>query len=245
MDARPDRASWIKGGSARCDPPVKPPRRPVRLVLLGAPGVGKGTQAELLSGRLGACQLSTGDMFRAARKLKACDRSPALEAAFAYMKRGELVPDFTVLELLHERAECLRCGGGFLLDGFPRTLTQAFALEGMLAKAGLALDAVLSYEMPIEEIVTRLGGRRTCPDCRAVYHVESRRPRVVGVCDQCGGTLFQRDDDRPEAIRVRMQVYEESTTPLVDYYRRKELLRQIPAQGAPEEIFDRTLAALG
>jgi adenylate kinase len=213
-------------------------------VLLGPPGVGKGTQAELLSQRLGACHLSTGDVFRAAKGLAECERSPAMNAALDYMKRGDLVPDVTVLELVRERVGCLRCGGGFLLDGFPRTVAQAEAVSKMLQAEEIRLDAVVSYELPLEEIVTRLSGRRTCTQCKAVFHVTGRPPKQAGVCDQCGGHLVQREDDRPESIRVRMVAYEQSTAPLADYYRRLGVLTPIEAVGQPEEICQRTIALL-
>lgn len=218
--------------------------RPYRLVLLGAPGVGKGTQAELLCQGLGTCQLSTGDVFRAAKCLQASELSPALKQALEFMRRGELVPDTTVLSMVRERVHCLRCPGGFLLDGFPRTVPQAEALDQLLVQEKLRLDAVLSYELPIDQIVSRLSGRRTCEKCKAVYHVTTRPSKQEGVCDHCGGRLLQREDDRPESVRVRMQAYAHSTAPLIDYYQRKNLLLAIPAEGAPEEIFQRTLAAL-
>jgi adenylate kinase len=244
MSTKSDRAAWLKGGDAACN--VKPEARPKprRLVLLGAPGVGKGTQAELLSQRLGACQLSTGDVFRAAKALNPCDRSPALTAALDFMRQGMLVPDETVLEMVRERVGCLRCEGGFLLDGFPRTVAQAEALQGILDHEKLRLDAVLSYDLPIEKIVSRLSGRRTCAGCKAVFHVQARPPKIPDVCDNCGGKLIQREDDRPEAIRVRMEAYEQSTAPLADYYRRQHLLVSIEAEGTPEQIFQRSLAAL-
>jgi adenylate kinase len=211
------------------------------LVLLGAPGVGKGTQAELLSAKLGACHLSTGDIFRAAKGSNPCERTPALGAALDYMRRGELVPDSTVLALVSERVDCLRCQGGFLLDGFPRTVAQAEALEELLKSQKLELDAVLSYELPLEKVIARLSGRRTCPGCKAVFHLDARPPKVQGVCDHCGGSLYQREDDRPESIRVRMEAYEKSTAPLADFYRKRKLLISITAEGSPEEIFARTL----
>jgi adenylate kinase len=244
MKTKNDRAIWLKAGGAQCSVPPSPAQRLCRFVLLGAPGVGKGTQAELLSERLGVCHLSTGDVFRAAKSLCAEERTPAIESALGYMKRGELVPDETVLALIGERTRCLRCHGGILLDGFPRTVAQAEALDKLFAREQIGLTAVLNYELPIEQVVARLGGRRTCSGCKAVFHVTTRPPRVEGVCDQCGGKLIQREDDRPEAIRVRMEAYEKSTSPLADYYRRKGLLISIAAEGSPEEIFERTLVAL-
>jgi adenylate kinase len=246
MASKNDRSAWLKGGTAQCacETALAGPDQPRRFVLLGAPGVGKGTQAELLSQNLGACQLSTGDIFRAAKSLDPCDRTPALEAALGYMKRGELVPDETVLNLIRERVGCLRCGGGFLLDGFPRTVAQAEALAQLLAGEGIKMDAVLSYDLPMEQIVSRLSGRRTCSQCKAVFHVTTKPSKVEGVCDHCSGALSIREDDRPEAIRVRMEAYHKSTAPLADYYRRKGLLVEIPAAGAPEEIYARTMTAL-
>lgn len=241
---KPDRKTWLRGPQACCTPAATPQARPVRLVLLGAPGVGKGTQAELLSARLGACQLSTGDIFRAAKSLDPCERSPAITAALDCMKRGELVPDSTVLAMVAERAECLRCCGGFLLDGFPRTVAQAEALEQLLSKEGVKLDAVLSYELPLDLVVARLSGRRTCSQCKAVFHTQTRAPRTEGVCDHCGAQLYQREDDRPESIRVRMKAYEQSTAPLADFYRAKGLLVPVLAEGTPEEIFRRSIEAL-
>jgi adenylate kinase len=244
MTTKNDRATWLKGAAFPCSIEPAPRARPYRLVLLGAPGVGKGTQAELLGERLGPCQLSTGDVFRAAKSLDPCDRTPALNQALDYMKRGELVPDTTVLDMVRERVGCLRCQGGFLLDGFPRTVAQAEALEKILAEEQLKLDAVLSYDLPLERIVARLSGRRTCAACKAVYHLENRPPKKAGVCDQCGGELFQREDDRPEAIRVRMEAYEKSTAPLADFYRRRNLLVSVSAEGSPEEIYNRAVEAL-
>ena len=208
METKRDRKAWLKGGAAQCDTPPLDSKTPRRLVLLGAPGVGKGTQAELLGARLGACHLSTGDIFRTAKGLDACERTPAMTAALEYMRRGELVPDETVLALVAERGGCLGCCGGFLLDGFPRTVAQADALDKLLKEQRVKLDAVLSYELPLEQIVARLSGRRTCAGCKAVFHLEARPPKVKGVCDHCGGSLYQREDDRPESIRVRMQAYE-------------------------------------
>ena len=217
---------------------------PWRLILLGAPGVGKGTQADLLRQRLRACHLSTGDVFRAASKQNGCDLSPAMKAALEYMRRGDLVPDATVWDMVRERSACLRCGGGFLLDGFPRTLSQAESLKRLMESEGLPLTAVLNYELPLGEIVARLSGRRTCEKCKAVYHVTERPPQAEGVCDQCGGALYQREDDRPESVTVRMETYERSTAPLIEFYRKLGLLLSVPATGSPEAICERTMAAL-
>jgi len=244
MEAKPDRAAWLKGGGARCDESPKPKARPYRLILLGPPGVGKGTQAALLAERLGACHLSTGDIFRAAKSLRECDCTPSMRHALEAMQCGELVSAETVLSLVAERGKCLRCCGGFLLDGFPRTFIQAMVFKDILAEQGIELDAVISYELPLDQILSRLSGRRVCFHCKSVYHVDSRPPQIAGTCDHCGSLLYQREDDRPEAIRVRMGEYEKSTLPLVDFYRRRGLLISIPAADTPEETLRRTLAAL-
>ena len=238
-----DRAAWIQGPSSTCSaPPEAGSCR--RLVLLGAPGVGKGTQAQLLSRKLGACHLSTGDVFRAAGGRPDCSQSPAMSAALQHMRRGELVPDTTVWEMVRERSGCLHCCGGFLLDGFPRTLGQAESLKNLMETEQLSLDAVINYDLPLDEIVARLSGRRTCRKCKAVYHVTGQLSKVEGVCDHCGGELFQRDDDRPESITVRMEAYSRSTKPLIDFYTALGVLVTVPATGSPEEICERSLAAL-
>ena len=240
----PDRSAWLDGPPARCQ--VVPSAQPCvsRLVLLGAPGVGKGTQAALLHQRLGACHLSTGDIFRTAGSQFESSQSPAIKQALVYMRRGELVPDSTVLEVVRERRACLHCRGGFILDGFPRTLRQAESLERLMREEGLALTAVINYDLPFSEIVQRLGGRRTCSNCKTVYHVTERPSKLAGCCDLCQGSLFQREDDRPESIKVRMDAYDGNTAPLIDFYRSLGLLLQLNAAGTAEAIYARTLSAL-
>lgn len=244
MSTKTDRAAWLEGPSIRCSPEPESRLRPWRLILLGAPGVGKGTQAQLLQTRFGACHLSTGDVFRAARSHSDCVQSPAMLIALESMRKGELVSDDTVWDLVHERGSCLHCQGGFLLDGFPRTLAQAEKLQAFLSREKIELDAVLNYELPIEEIVRRLSGRRTCEKCKAVFHVTEQPPRSEGVCDRCGARLVQRDDDRPEAIEVRMAAYEQNTAPLIEYYRSLDLLVSVYAKGTPADICDRARGAL-
>lgn len=216
----------------------------MRLVLLGAPGVGKGTQAALLSQRYGACHLSTGDLLREARSQSSREQTLAMSSALNFMRQGSLVPDTIVWQLVRERSGCFQCPGGFILDGFPRTLAQAGALKHLLEAEGLELDAVIDYELPAAEIVARLSGRRTCANCKAVFHVISRPPRFADTCDNCGGVLYQREDDRPEAIAVRLQAYERSTAPLIDFYSGSGLLISVVATGEPEEICLRSMAAL-
>jgi len=239
-----DRAAWIQGPSASCEVVPERAHAPSRLVLLGAPGVGKGTQADLLRQRLHACHLSTGDVFRAAGSRPDCQQSPAMKEALGYMRRGALVPDSTVWELVRERRECLHCGGGFILDGFPRTVGQAESLKELMDREGLRLTAVVDYELPTNEIVARLGGRRTCEKCKAVYHLTERPSKVEGRCDRCDGKLFQREDDRPESIKVRLEAYEKSTAPLIEFYKKVGLLVQVAATGTADEICARTMASL-
>lgn len=245
--AKFDRNAWLKGGTAICETPRQAKQgKAWRILLLGAPGIGKGTQAELLSDRLGACHLSTGDIFRSAKCLAESEQTPSMKDALRYMRQGALVPDETVLGLISDRLRCLKCDGGFLLDGFPRTVPQAEALEKILTTENVKLSAVLNYDLPIERIVARISGRRTCSKCKAVYHVATRPPKAADLCDHCGGELFQREDDRPESVEVRMKAYESSTKPLIDFYQKRGLLVTISAEGSPEEIYQRTrVLALG
>ena len=238
----PERSGWFSGGEFPCDPIPPLSARPCRLVLLGPPGVGKGTQAKLLTERTRACHLSTGDLFRAAK----CDgsASPAMREALDAMQRGDLVSDELVIAMVRERAACLQCHGGFLLDGFPRTVQQAEALEAMLTELDVKLDAAICFELPIEAIVARLSGRRTCESCQAVFHVTAQPPKVPDVCDHCEGALVQRRDDHPETIRVRMKAYEEETQPLIDFYERIGKLQRVQATGGPQEIFSNTMESL-
>ncbi len=236
-----NRIAWLQGPGANCAKtnPVAP--RPWHLVLLGPPGVGKGTQAEKIVAEFGACHLSTGDVFRhAARDTSGVAPSPAMATALAAMKRGELVSDATVVELVRERAECLSCQYGFLLDGFPRTIDQARALDGIFRNVNRKLDAAVNYFAPEALIIERLSGRRVCKQCRAGYHVANKPPRQPGRCDACGGELVQRDDDKPEAIRTRLHVYAATCNPVLEYYRQQGLLREIDASGDPEAVFAET-----
>lgn len=242
MKVKPDRLGWLKGGDRQSSVLTEQRSRPYRFVLLGAPGVGKETQAQLLAERFGGCHLSTGDIFRAAKISPIdCRRIPVMAEAVGFTDVGELVPDEVVLGLIAEREKCAHGGGGFLLDGFPRTVAQAAVLERLLGKLHVQLDAVLSYELPLEKSVARLSGRRTCPLCKKVFHDQTRPPMQPGLCDDCGAELFQKEDDR--AVRARMQAYEIRTAQLAAYYRSRNLLISISADGTAEEIFERTLEA--
>jgi adenylate kinase len=238
------RAAWLQGSSAECIEVTEPLEHPWRLALLGAPGAGKGTQASLLTRQLGACHLSTGELFRQADNGGERRRTLAMSAALNLMRQGSLVPDSILWEMIRERTSCLRCRGGFVLDGFPRSLAQAQVLKALLESEKLSLDAVVNYELPVAEIVARLSGRRTCEKCQAIFHTTAQPPRTEGVCDHCGSALYQREDDRPEAIAVRLEAYAASTAPLIQFYRKLGLLITVVATESPETICARTIAAL-
>jgi adenylate kinase len=212
-----------------------------RVVLLGPPGAGKGTQAKLLQDRFAARQISTGDILRRA----VADQSPLGKQAAEYIRRGELVPDRLIIDLVAERLKEKDCETGFVLDGFPRTIAQAQSLEEILKRMGLGLDCVLSVQVPDKLIVERLSGRRTCKGCGALYHVVFDPPKAAETCNRCGGELFQRDDDREETVTNRLKVYEDQTAPLVSYYRERGLLREIDGVGEVEAIGKRVVRALG
>lgn len=212
-----------------------------RVVLLGPPGAGKGTQAKLLQETFGACQISTGDILR-----KAMAEQTALgKEAAAYVNRGALVADDVIVNLVAERLKGKDCERGFILDGFPRTISQAESLDQILAKMGLSLNRVLSVKVPKEVIIERLAGRRTCRSCGALCHLVFNPPRREGICDRCGGELFQRDDDREQTIAHRLSVYDTQTAPLTDYYRRAGILKEVDGVGEIDIIRDRVIQALG
>jgi len=212
----------------------------MRLILLGAPGVGKGTQAQRLAAEEGIPQISTGEILRDAIKRG----TPLGSQAKSYMEAGKLVPDEVVIGIIRDRLSHSDGADGFILDGFPRTVAQAQALDRMLQDSGVGgIDYVVNFEAPNHEIISRLSGRRTCPDCQAVYHVEHAPPGQEGRCDKCGGPLVQRPDDKPETIAERLKVYDQQTSPLVDYYRERGLLRQLDAT-APIDMVYRNLRSL-
>ena len=238
-----DHNAWILGGETPCRQPPAAVQHAWRLVLVGPPGVGKGTQAALLESALGACTLSTGDLFRAA-SAGLLDGSAAARDVQSCLQRGALVSDDTILSLIRQRRHCLRCAGGFILDGFPRNVAQAEAFDHLLAAEHLQLDAVVSYELPATFALERLTGRLSCPQCRITYHVTFHRPLVEGLCDRCRGPLIQRRDDRPDAIQARQKAFETATAPMLDFYRSRGLLVSVNARGDPVEILARTLDAL-
>ena len=198
----------------------------MKLILLGAPGAGKGTQAEILSAKLGIPTISTGNILRAAVK----EGTPIGLEAKRYMDAGQLVPDSVIIGIVAQRLEQPDCAGGFILDGVPRTIGQAEALDA----AGVTFDHVLSIEISDEEIEERMEGRRVCQSCGAPYHVKAKPPKREGVCDSCGGTLIQRDDDKPETVRHRLEVYHQETEPLKDYYQAKGILVPVDNQDTIE-----------
>jgi adenylate kinase len=209
--------------------------------LLGPPGAGKGTQAKLLQEEFGAVQISTGDILR-----KAVAEQTALgKQAGEFINRGALVPDGLIVNLVAERLQEKDCRSGFILDGFPRTIPQAESLDEILKTMGLNLNCVLSVQVPQNILVERLAGRRTCKKCGALCHVVFNPPQRAGVCDRCGGELYQRDDDREETISHRLQVYENQTAPLVNYYTQRGLLRVVDGVGEIDQIRARVIAALG
>lgn len=212
----------------------------MKLILLGPPGAGKGTQAKMLTERFGIPQISTGDILRAAVR----ERTPMGVQAKGYMDAGALVPDEVVVGIVRERLQQSDCDRGFILDGFPRTVPQADALGVTLAAMGKDLDAVVSLAVDVEALVVRLTGRRTCRSCGRGYHVAFDPPRRDGVCDGCGGELYQRDDDREETIRNRLAVYQGQTAPLISYYERARLLQTVDGMQEIGEVGRRILALL-
>jgi adenylate kinase len=212
----------------------------MRIVLLGPPGAGKGTQAKRLAERYSLAIIGTGDIFRD----HVARGTPLGLQAKEYMDRGEYVPDEIAVTMVLDRLEQPDCREGFILDGFPRTVPQAQALERALAEAGRPLHAVLNYKVGDEMVVKRLTNRMVCPSCKRPYNLEFKRPRVEGVCDVCGARLTLRSDDDEPTIRRRLEVYRKETEPLVLYFWERGMLREIDAVAAEQVVFDRTIEAV-
>ncbi len=213
----------------------------MRIVLLGAPGAGKGTQAKLLIEKYKIPQISTGDMLRAA----VAAGTPLGKEAKAIMDKGEFVSDAIVLGLVEERVKQPDCKAGFILDGFPRNTKQAEALDALLTKLGMPITAAISVDVPLDDLMKRLTGRRTCKSCGQMYNVYSTPPKKEGVCDKCGGELFQRGDDNETTIKKRLDEYENKTAPLAGYYKAQGKMKSVAGTGSIDDIFKKMCAAIG
>ncbi len=213
----------------------------MRLVLLGAPGAGKGTQAKKLIEKYAIPQISTGDLLRAAVSAG----TPLGKEAKSYMDKGELVPDKVVLGMVEERLKKDDCKKGYILDGFPRNTAQAEALDKMLGSLKMPLNSALSVDVPFEDLMKRLTGRRTCKACGQMFNVYFNAPKKEGKCDKCSSELFQRDDDKEATIKKRLEVYNSQTAPLMDYYKKKGILKAVAGVGSIDAIFDKVCSALG
>lgn len=214
----------------------------MRIVLLGPPGVGKGTEANMLSRKLSVAHISTGDMLR-----QEVRESTGLgKKARSYMSQGKLVPDDIIMAMVKKRLKKMGTSNffGFVLDGIPRTFAQAEALDDILKELGASIDFVIDLEAKDEVLIERLSGRRVCKKCDALYHIINMKPKKDGICDRCGGELYQRDDDKVETIRKRLKVYQEETKDLIEFYRKKNILFTINAEGKPEETFKKIVKSV-
>lgn len=212
----------------------------MRVIFLGPPGVGKGTQAEYIATKFSIQKLSTGDLLR-----ESVDkRTPLGNEAKLFMERGELVPDKVVIGLVEEKLVSPECRNGFLLDGFPRTVAQANKLSSFLEGMGESLDRVVYFSLPQADIIKRISGRRSCPKCKAVYHLESIPPKKDGVCNVCGLALIQRNDDKPETIQSRLVVYQNQTEPLIQYYKDRGILSELDGSGEVSAVQERLVVLL-
>lgn len=205
----------------------------MRIVLLGAPGAGKGTQAARINKKFGIAHISTGDILRANVK----EETPLGLEAKGYMDKGALVPDELVIKLVEDRLAKDDLKSGFMLDGFPRTVDQAEKLDAILDKLGVKLDTVVNIDIDTGLLVERITGRRTCKDCKAGYHIQNQKPKKEGVCDECGGQLIQRKDDTKETVENRLQVYESQTAPLIEFYGKKGIRKDIDGSRDFDEVF--------
>lgn len=213
----------------------------MKIIMLGAPGAGKGTQAIKIAEKYGVPHISTGDIFRANIK----NGTELGKKAKEYMDKGALVPDELTCDLVVDRIHQDDCTNGFVLDGFPRTIPQAEALDAALSKDNETMDYAIDIEVPDENIVKRMGGRRACVNCGATYHIVSAPPKVEGVCDHCGGNLTIRDDDKPETVKKRLTVYHDQTQPLIDYYRKAGILHSVDGTQSLDDVFSEIVKVLG
>ena len=211
------------------------------IVMLGAPGAGKGTQAAMICEKYGIPHISTGDIFRSNIK----NQTELGKKAKAYMDAGQLVPDSLTVELLLDRVAQDDCGRGYVLDGYPRTIPQAEVLTKALAEQGGAVDFAIDVDVPDENIVRRMSGRRTCPKCGASYHIQYIPPKTEGICDICGESLYQRKDDQPETVQNRLSVYHDQTQPLIEYYAKAGVLHTVDGTQDKADVFDAIVRILG
>jgi adenylate kinase len=205
----------------------------MKIIMLGAPGAGKGTQAKMIAEKFGIPHISTGDIFRANIK----NGTELGKKAKEYMDKGQLVPDELTVEILLDRVASDDCKNGYVLDGFPRTIPQADVLDKELTKLGDKVDFAINVDVPDENIVRRMSGRRACLKCGATYHIEHIPPKKEGICDTCGSELVQRDDDKPETVQNRLSVYHEQTQPLIDYYNNKNILKTVDGTRDMQVVF--------
>ena len=213
----------------------------MKIIMLGAPGAGKGTQAKMIAAKYGIPHISTGDIFRANIK----NGTELGAKAKQYMDKGELVPDELVVDLVIDRFKEDDCKNGYVLDGFPRTIPQAEALDKALTAIGENVDYAINVEVPDENIINRMGGRRACVGCGATYHIVYSPTKVEGKCDTCGGDLIIRDDDKPETVKNRLSVYHEQTQPLIDYYTKKGIIKEVDGTVDMNDVFKAITDILG
>ena len=213
----------------------------MKIVMLGAPGAGKGTQAKLIAAKYSVPHISTGDIFRANIR----NNTELGQKAKSFMDKGLLVPDELTLDLIMDRFKADDCKDGYVLDGFPRTLAQAEALTSALSSAGDKIDFAIDVDVPDENIVTRMSGRRACPDCGGTYHIKHNPTKVEGICDACGGKLIIRDDDKPETVKRRLDVYHAQTQPLIDYYAAAGILKTVDGTQDVDKVFEDIVSILG
>ena len=213
----------------------------MKIIMLGAPGAGKGTQAKKIADKYQIPHISTGDIFRANIK----EGTELGKKAKSYMDQGQLVPDELTLELIMDRFQNPDCENGYVLDGFPRTIPQAEALTEALAKKGETIDYAINVEVPDENIINRMGGRRACLACGSTYHIVYAPTRVEGLCDRCGEKLVLRDDDKPETVKNRLNVYHNQTQPLIDYYSKQGKLAEVDGTQSMEDVFNAIVKILG